>query len=204
MGFGAEVDMNDDFNATASARGFYEAEYRNQLSFGNKLARVAWTVVYCCLFRYSPVPLFGWRRFLLQLFGAKLAPDARVYPSARIWAPWNLTMEARACLGPEVYCYSVAPVCLATDSTVSFRSFLCTASHDINDAHRRLVLGPIRIGPGAFVFADAFIGLNVVVGDGAIVAARAVVVRSVEPLTVVAGNPAKPVSQRDATVRAGS
>ena len=178
---------------------FYATDYRNSLPAGNKLARVMWALTYLMLFRLSPIPCFAWRRFLLRLFGATLASDAKVYPSTRIWAPWNLTMEQRSCLGPEVYCYSVDRVFLGVDSTASFRTFLCTASHNINDPQRPLVTGPIRLDRGAFVFADAFIGMNVTVGEGAVAAARAVVVRSVEPWDVVGGNPARVIAHRQFT-----
>jgi len=178
---------------------FYPADYKSPLSAGNKLARVTWGVVYLLLFRFTPAPCFAWRRILLQLFGAKLSPSVHIYPSARIWAPWNLTMESRACLAQEVFCYNIDQVFLGADSTVSFRSHLCAAGHDINDPARPLVTGPIRIERGAYVFADAFIGMNVTIGEGAVVAARSVVVRSVAPFDVVGGNPARVISRRQAT-----
>ena len=175
---------------------FYASAYRSELSLGNKLARVAWAVVYVLLFRFSPVPCHGWRRLLVRVFGARISRTAKIYPSARVWAPWNLTMEAGAVVGPEVYCYSVGPIVLGVDSTTSYRTFLCTASHDIHDPARPLVVGHIRLEQGAYVFADAFIGMNVTVGEGAVVAARAVVVRDVGAYDVVAGNPARVVSRR--------
>ena len=147
-------------------------------------------------FRWTPSWLFSWRRLVLQLFGAQLEHGARVYPSARIWAPWNLRMAAGSCLGPEVYCYCVAPVTIGQDVTVSFRTFLCAASHDIDSADRRLVSGPVVIERGAYVFADAFIGMNVTIGEGAVVGARAVVVHDVRPYMVVAGNPAREIRER--------
>lgn len=176
---------------------FYRAEYRNRLSVANRIARAAWGVVGATLFRLSPVPCFGWRRFLLRRFGAAIAPSANIYPTARIWAPWNLTMHARSCLGEEVNCYNVADVTLGVDSTVSFRAFLCGASHDIRHPDRPLVTGPILIQRGAYVFADAFIGMNVTVGEGAVVAARAVVVKNVDPYEIVGGNPARVLGRRD-------
>lgn len=175
---------------------FYPAAYASELSLANKLGRVAWGTVYFLLFRFSPRPLFGWRRLLLRLFGARVAPTAKVYPSARIWAPWNLTLHARSCIGPQVDCYSVAPIVLGADATVSVRTFLCTAGHDIHDPARPLVRGAIHLRRGAYVFAEAFIGMGVTVGEGAVVAARAVVVRDVAAGDVVAGNPARTVSKR--------
>jgi putative colanic acid biosynthesis acetyltransferase WcaF len=178
-------------------RPFYAGDYRNALPLGNRLARAAWGIAYATFFRLSPTPFFGWRRGLLRLFGAVVAPSAKVYPTTRVWAPWNLVMEPGSCLGPEVYCYNVATVHLGIDSTVSFRAFLCSASHDIRHPERPLVTGPIRLERGAYVFADAFIGMNVTLGEGAVVAARAVVVKDVAAQDVVGGNPARVIGSRD-------
>jgi putative colanic acid biosynthesis acetyltransferase WcaF len=105
-------------------------------------------------------------------------------------------MAHRACLGQRVNCYNVAAVEILADAVVSEGAFLCTASHDIHDPERPLVSGPITIGAGAWVFAEAFVGMNVTVGRGAIIAARAVAVRDVPSYAIVAGNPAKVVGER--------
>jgi putative colanic acid biosynthesis acetyltransferase WcaF len=56
----------------------------------SRLARAAWGIVYTLLFRSSPRPFHRWRAFLLRSFGARLGPDVHIYPTASIWAPWNL------------------------------------------------------------------------------------------------------------------
>lgn len=178
------------------ANRYYSDSYRNRLSLPNRAGRAAWSIVWLMLFRTTPPAMFAWRRFLLRLFGADIAATAKLYPTTRVWAPWNLTMRAHSCLGREVDCYNVDQVTIGEDAVVSLRTFLCTASHDIRDPHRPLITGPIVIGRGAFVFAEVFIGMNVTVFDGAVVAARAVVVKDVDPDTIVAGNPARPIGQR--------
>ena len=59
-----------------------------------------------------------------------------------------------------------------------------------------LIKPPIEIGDEVWVCADAFVGPNVTIANGAVVGARAVVTRNVESLAVVAGNPAKFVKAR--------
>nr|WP_281380118.1 hypothetical protein [Prosthecomicrobium pneumaticum] len=59
-----------------------------------------------------------------------------------------------------------------------------------------LLKPPIAVGEEAWLCADAFIGPGVTVGRGAVVGARAVVVRDVAERTVVAGNPARPIGVR--------
>jgi putative colanic acid biosynthesis acetyltransferase WcaF len=160
------------------------------------MMRLLWVVVQRTLYRWSPTPLYAWRRFLLKSFGAKIGADAHPYPSAEIWAPWNLDMAPRSCLGPNVICYSVAPIRVGQGAVVSQNVHLCTATHDHRDPAFPLMGGEISIGEDAWIAADAFIGPGVSVAKGAVVGARAVVARDVLAYTVVIGNPARPVSKR--------
>ena len=53
----------------------------------HRLFRAGWIVAWTLLARWTPPPLHAWRRLVLRLFGARLAPAARVYASARVWYP---------------------------------------------------------------------------------------------------------------------
>lgn len=165
--------------------------YPSPHSRANQLMRIIWRTVWLLAYRPSPKIFHGWRRFLLRLFGAKIATDAHPYPSVKIWAPWNLEMGPLSCLGPDVDCYCVDRVVIGARATVSQYSFICTATHDYHDPLMPLVTAPIVIGERAWVAADAFIGPGVTIGDGAVVGARSSVYRNVEAQTVVVGNPAR-------------
>ncbi len=56
--------------------------------------------------------------------------------------------------------------------------------------------GDIRIGNDVWIGTKVMIMDGVSIGDGAIVAAGSVVTKSVEPYTIVGGNPAKPIKKR--------
>jgi putative colanic acid biosynthesis acetyltransferase WcaF len=165
---------------------------RQHIDSANRIGRALWSVVWLLLFRPSPRPLYGWRRWLLRCFGADIASTAIVHPSVRIWAPWNLVLDRAACLAPFVDCYSVDVVHLRENATVSQRAILCTASRSIDGA-MSLLTAPIVIGTKSWVGMAAFIGPGVTIGDGAIVGATATVMRDVEQGHVVAGNPARVV-----------
>lgn len=164
--------------------------------FRDKLRRALWQAIWLILYRPSPVVLHGWRRFLLRRFGATIGTAAHPYPSSQIWAPWNLVMEARSCLGPKANCYSAVRIVLEEDCVVSQGAHLCSASHDFRDPDFPLVTGSITIGREAWVAAEAFIGPGVHIGHAAVVGARTVVVRNVLPRDVVGGNPAKVIAKR--------
>jgi putative colanic acid biosynthesis acetyltransferase WcaF len=55
----------------------------------------------------------------------------------------------------------------------------------------------IIIHSNVWICAGAFIAPGITIGEGAIVAARAVVTKNVEPWTVVGGNPAKFIKKRE-------
>lgn len=117
-------------------------------------------------------------------------------PSTKIWAPWNLTMDAEACLSHHVDCYCVAPIHLGAHTTVSQYAHLCAASHDLEDPNMALITAPIRIDEGAWICAGAFVGMGVRVREGGVIAAHAVVTRDVPAWTVVSGNPARHLRDR--------
>ncbi|MCA0132440.1 LbetaH domain-containing protein [Winogradskyella alexanderae] len=161
------------------------------------MARLLWTLVWTLLARPLPRSLGkGWKRFLLRLFGAKIHKTAHVYSSVRIYMPWNLEMAEYSCLAPEVDCYNVAKITIGAHSTVSQKTYLCSASHDITKTDQPLIHKPIIIDDQVWVGANAFIGMGVTLGQGAVVGARAAVFKDVAPWTIVGGNPAKIIKKR--------
>ena len=173
------------------------SSYNNRHSFKSKIARVIWNLVWLFLFRTSPRGLcYGWRRFLLQLFGAKIGNGVHVLPSCKVWQPWKLNMGDHSCLSENVECYSVDQIVIGAQAVVSQGAFLCCASHDISSPTMELIYKPVVIGAQAWVASRAFIGPGVTIGEGAVVGACAVVTKDVESWTVVAGNPARFIKQR--------
>lgn len=163
----------------------------------NRIKRMLWSICWTILARPFPKSLANsWKVFLLRCFGAKIAKNAYVYSEAKIFMPWNLQMDEHSCLASGVDCYNAAPVSIGKCATVSQRSYLCTASHNIASSRHEQTEKPIIIKDKAWVAAEAFVGPGVIIGEGAVVGARAVVFKDVEPWDVVGGNPAKFLKKR--------
>ena len=77
---------------------------------------------------------------------------------------------------------------------------LWTGSHDVNDPYFRSMpskRGPIRIGNRAWLGSHCVVLDQVTIGEGAVVAAGAVVTKDVEPYSILAGVPAKKIGERN-------
>jgi len=160
-----------------------------------QLRRVLW-VIGKLLFRFSPRPCFAWRRIVLRCFGASIGKEVHFYPSARIYFPWNLTVGAWSSVGEEALIYNLGKVTLGESATVSHRAHICAGTHDYSQPDLPLLKPPIIIRDEVWICADAFIGPGVTLGEGAVVGARAVVVKDVAPWAIVAGNPARFIKTR--------
>ena len=172
--------------------------YTTKTSFRVRLKRCLWQIVYVFLFR--PTPYFilqTWRLFLVKCFGAKATCLVQLFPSCKIWAPWNLEVGEYVAIDRDVNLYSVNSIKIGNKVAISAEAFICTASHDISIPSRPLITKPIIIENGVWIGARAFIFPGVRIGEGAVIGACAVVTKDVEPWTVVVGNPARFIKRRE-------
>lgn len=165
-------------------------------SLGNRLFRVVWMAAWLVLARFTPPPLHGWRRLVLRLFGADIAPGARVHASVRIWHPGNLTIGAQALIGPGAIIYNQGHIAIGRSAIVSQRAHLCASSHDVRSPDFQLVLRPITVGAGCWIAAEAFVGPGVTMHDRSVLAARAALFGDAEADTIYRGNPATAFRER--------
>lgn len=173
------------------------AQYQDSLGRKHKIVRILWCLVWGIFAKPLPRSFgSGWKRLILRLFGAKIHKTARVYSSAKIYYPANLIMGDHSCIASNVICYNVAPIRIGSNAIVSQGGYLCTASHDISSPIFPLITAPIVIEDQAWIAADAFVGMGVTIGEGAVVGARSAVFKDVEPWTVVGGNPARIIKKR--------
>ena len=152
----------------------------------------------CCmpLFRWGPRLCWGWRRFLLRLFGAKVGVQVHIHPSARIFLPWNLEIGDWSSVGFDALLYNLGPMKIGERVTISQRAHLCGGTHKFREASMPLVRAAITVGDEAWICADAFVGPGVTIGTRAVVGARAVAMKDVAPGDIVTGNPARVFGRR--------
>ena len=119
-----------------------------------------------------------------------------MYASARVWAPWNVTLADEACFADGCTIYSQDQVVLGRRAVVSQGAHLCTGTHDYETAGSPLRTKPIVIGDYAWVSAEVFVHPGVTIGEGAVIGARSVVTKDMPAWFVCAGHPCQPLKER--------
>jgi acetyltransferase-like isoleucine patch superfamily enzyme len=88
------------------------------------------------------------------------------------------------------------PIRVGRDVSIGPEAAILTLGHDPRSPHFADRGGPVAIGDHVWIGFRAIVLPGITIGEGAVVAAGAVVSRDVPPFTLVAGNPARPIGER--------
>lgn len=142
------------------------------------------------------------RAALLRRCGATVEEGAMVFQGVclRGVSAARVRLGCYASLGMQCLLQCDDEIVIGAHAVLGQRVHIVTASHQIGPPQARVgetVRGPVVIEAGAWVAAQALLLPGVCVGAGGVVAAGAVVTRSVAPGTLVAGIPARFVRRLD-------
>lgn len=156
-----------------------------------------WWLVQASLFRTSPQFAYGFRRWLLRIFGAKIGLGVLIRPSVTITYPWKVKIGDYAWIGDDVVLYSLGEINIDKHAVVSQKSYLCAADHDYKQPDFPIRAQKISVGAEAWIAADVFIAPGVSIGRGAVIGARSSVFSDMPPMMVCFGYPCVAIKRRD-------
>jgi len=174
----------------------YGARHLSPYSTREKIGRILWAIVQGTVFRLSFHNWYAFRNRLLRLFGARIDGSCTIRRTVRVECPWNLTMGRNCSLGDRVIMYCLGSVTLGDRVSVSQHAHVCAGSHDFTKPDMPLLRPPITIESDVWIAADAFVGPDITVREGAILGARGVAFKDLDPWTIYGGNPAKAIRSR--------
>jgi putative colanic acid biosynthesis acetyltransferase WcaF len=155
-----------------------------------------WGIVQATLFRYSPRPLYGWRRFLLRAFGAEIGKQVLFRPTASVTYPWNVSIGDYSWIGDRTSLYSLGPIRIGCHVAIAHDVYLCTGLHDYERMTFDQSTRPVRIEDECWIPNDVFVAPGVTIGRGCVVGARSTVLFDLPEGMICYGSPAKPVRPR--------
>jgi len=155
-----------------------------------------WWMTDFFFFKLSPQVMYGWRRFLLRLFGAKIGKDVIIRPSVTITYPWKVSIGDYSWIGDNVELYSLGEIEIGSNVVISQKSYLCAASHDYDKEDFPIWAKKIAIEDECWLATDVYVAPGVTVGKGTVVGARSSVFKDLPAGKVCVGSPAVVIKDR--------
>lgn len=133
---------------------------------------------------------------LRNLFRMRIDATARVYSLEEVRHAHRITIGRNTIVGSSCSLDGRRGIYIGENVNFSTGAAIWTLQHDLQSPDFGLEGGPVRVEDRAWVSTRAIILPNVTIGEGAVVAAGAVVSKSVDPWTIVGGVPARKIGDR--------
>ena len=157
------------------------------------------------LYRLSLVPSHVLRRFVYRrVCGMRIAPRAIVYFATEVRNPAAICLGEGSVIGDHCILDGRNGIRFGRNAVLGSHVSIWTQQHDHRDPWFRCDTQehrPVVIGDRAWIGSHAVLLHSVNVGEGAVVAAGAVVTKDVPPYAIVAGIPARRIGERNRDLR---
>lgn len=162
----------------------------------SKLTVQIWWIVQATLFNWSPQFFFGWRAFLLRLFGAQIGKQVKIRSSVKVTYPWKVKIGDYTWIGDESTLYSLGDITIGSHVAVAHKVYFNTGGHDYDKKTFDIFSKPVVVEDECWITNDVYIAPGVTIGRGTIIGARSSVLGSLPAGKICVGTPAKPIKDR--------
>lgn len=132
------------------------------------------------------------REIFSELIGQELDENFRVFTPFYTDFGKNIHLGKNIFINADCKFQDQGGIYIGDDTLIGHNVVLATLNHEEDPENRgNLIAAPIKIGNKVWIGSNATILPGVTVGDGAIIAAGAVVTKDVDSMSIVAGVPAK-------------
>ncbi len=152
------------------------------------------------------IPSHTIRKCFYKLFGMQLGSGSTIHMMARIYDPRNIEIGTDTLIGERATLdgrkqlpNSTGGLTIGNHVDIASEVMIWTSQHDVHSPTFSAIEEKVTIEDYVFIGPRSIILPGITVGKGAIIAAGSVVTKNVEPFTIVAGVPAKQISERKDT-----
>jgi putative colanic acid biosynthesis acetyltransferase WcaF len=168
------------------------SEFRGRSKFVVQL----WWIIQETFFSWSPQFLYGWRAFLLKLFGAKIGKGVKIRSTVKITYPWKIVIGDYSWVGDDCTLYSLGNINIGSHVAIAHGVYFNTGGHDYSKPSFDIFSKQISIQNECWITNDVYIAPGVNIGQGTIVGARSSVFKDLPEGMICIGTPAIAIKNR--------
>lgn len=162
----------------------------------SKVTVQLWWIIENSVFRLSPQVFYGWRRFLLRLFGAKIGKNVKIRSTVKITYPWKVEVGENSWVGDDCVLYSLGEIKIGKNVALAHKVYLNTGGHNYKVSTFDIFSKPVFIEDECWITNDVYVAPGIIIGKGAIIGARSTVLQDMPEGMICFGSPAKPIKSR--------
>lgn len=142
------------------------------------------------------VPFASIRMAVYELSGIKVGKGSSVHMWARFYQPVKISIGSDTLIGDNVFLDGRDNLIIGDHVDIASQVLIYNSAHNIHSPEFEATYGEVKIGDYVFIGPRATILPGVNIGNGAVVAAGAVVTKDVPEFAIVAGVPAMVIGER--------
>ena len=140
-----------------------------------------------------PNPL---RKWYLLCFGIRIGKGSSIHRGCKFFHVGKLRIGENSVVNFGCYLDNRRGITIGNNVGIAHNTKIYTLGHNIDSPEFETKGAPVVIEDDAFVFSNVLVMPGVTIHRGAIVLAGSVVTKDVEAWTIVGGNPAKVIKER--------
>lgn len=142
------------------------------------------------------VPSHIIRNVFYLMAGIKMGKGSAVHMWANFFDPRGIEIGQDTVIGDHCFLDGRDSLKIGNHVDIASQVLIYNSEHDLEDENFKAITAPVEIGDYVFIGPRAIILPGVKIGNGAVVAAGAVVTKNVEPFVIVGGVPAREIGER--------
>lgn len=143
------------------------------------------------------IPCYVFRWLVYRAAGVKIGRGSHIYMGTQFFYPAGVKIGEDSAIGQNAFLDGRDKLIIGDHVDIASDVMIYNSEHDINSMDFHAICAPVTISNYVFIGPRAIILPGVKVGQGAVIAAGAVVTKDVPDFAIVGGVPAKVIGERN-------
>ncbi len=163
------------------------------------LLQIKFIIVFILNFTYNIVP-YPLRNLYFYLFGIKLPLSSSIHHGCKFFHIGKCNIGKNSVINFGCYLDNRRGIFIGNNVGIAHNTKIYTLGHNINSPIFETKGSPVVIKDNVFIFSNVLIMPGVTINEGAVILPGSVVTKDVKSWSVVGGNPARFIRQRERNI----